>query len=175
MRARRTVDFRGEVGEGLLRDAAALVRAEGPRGLFRGLAPSLCGIVPYIGIDFALFDAGKRACVARGVGLDDAGEVRPVTKVLVGAGAGVCGMSVAFPFDTVRRNLQVATLKVRTGAVETTMRGTLRAITRDWSAPLNLYRGLLPNYLKAGPSVGISFATFEYVKAALDAHLDDDP
>ena len=102
--------------------------------------------------------------------------MRPATKVLVGACAGVCGMSVAFPFDTVRRNLQVATLKVRNpGAVETTMRGTLRVITRDWSAPLNLYRGLLPNYLKAGPSVGISFAVFEYVKAALDAHLDDDP
>jgi len=172
LRARRTVDFRKEVRSNLWRAARTIVRSEGAAGLFRGLVPSLCGIVPYIGIDFALFDVGKRRCRERGWGLDADGEIRPLTKVAIGAVAGVCGMSVAFPFDTVRRNLQVATLKVRTGAVETTMRGTLRAITRDWTQPLNLYRGLFPNYLKAGPSVGISFATFEYVKAKLDAIYD---
>ncbi|KAH8074581.1 hypothetical protein JL721_2148 [Aureococcus anophagefferens] len=111
---------------------ANLARAEGVRGLFRGLLPSLCGIIPYIGIDFAIFDILKRRCRERGVGLDDRGEVHPLTKVACGAAAGVCGMTVAFPFDTVRRNLQVATLK-------------------------------------AAPSVGISFATFEYVKDLLDS------
>ena len=170
MRARRTVDFRGEVDNGLLRNMANLARAEGVRGLFRGLLPSLCGIIPYIGIDFAIFDILKRRCRERGVGLDDRGEVHPLTKVACGAAAGVCGMTVAFPFDTVRRNLQVATLKVRGGGtLETTMAGTLRAITRDWTMPLNLYRGLGPNYAKAAPSVGISFATFEYVKDLLDS------
>ena len=78
-------------------------------------------------------------------------------------------MTVAFPFDTIRRNLQVASLKVRseTGTIHTTMRGTVAALTKHvgWRA---LYRGLLPNYLKAGPSVGISFATFEYVKERFD-------
>ena len=169
MRARRTVDFRGEVDNGLLRNMASIVRSEGPRGLFRGLLPSLCGIIPYIGIDFAIFDLLKRECKARRLGCDENGDVRALTKVGCGAAAGVCGMTVAFPFDTVRRNLQVATLKVKEGGtLETTMSGTLRAITRGWTMPLNLYRGLLPNYLKAAPSVGISFATFEFVKDFLD-------
>ena len=170
MRARRTVDFRGEVDAGLAQNTRNLVRVEGVRGLYRGLVPSLCGIIPYIGIDFAIFDVAKTYCKRHGLGLDGDGDVSPLAKVACGAGAGVCGMTVAFPFDTVRRNLQVATLKVRNPGenLETTMRGTLRAITREWSMPLNLYRGLLPNYLKAAPSVGISFATFEYVKDLLD-------
>ena len=52
--------------------------------------------------------------------------------------------------------------------LETSVRGTLRAITLNWTRPLNLYRGLLPNYLKAAPSVGISFSVFESVRDLLD-------
>mmetsp|Transcript_26158 Transcript_26158/g.78490 ORF Transcript_26158/g.78490 Transcript_26158/m.78490 type:complete len:193 (+) Transcript_26158:2-580(+) len=169
VRARRTVDFRGAVAPSLFASWRDIVGSEGPCGLFRGLTPSLCGIVPYIGIDFAMFDVLKKECVARGWGLDDRGAVAPLAKVACGAVAGVMGMTVAFPFDTVRRNLQVATLKVRhEEKLETSVRGTLRAITLGWTRPLNLYRGLLCNYLKAGPSVGISFAVFETVRDLID-------
>ena len=41
---------------------AHIAKTEGVRGLFRGLIPSLCGIIPYIGIDFAIFDYAKRIC-----------------------------------------------------------------------------------------------------------------
>ena len=59
-----------------------------------------------------MFDVLKKECVARGWGLNEHGGVNPLAKVGCGAVAGVMGMTVAFPFDTVRRNLQVATLKV---------------------------------------------------------------
>lgn len=170
MRARRTVDFRGDVETGLLSGLNHIAKVEGIRGLFRGLMPSLCGIVPYIGIDFAVFDWAKRTCRQNGWGLDASNphELLPITKVGCGAVAGVCGMTVAFPFDTCRRNLQVATLKVRDGSPPpTNMFQILRNIVREGGF-FALYRGLWTNYLKAGPSVGISFATFEYVKSILE-------
>mmetsp|Transcript_5115 Transcript_5115/g.15495 ORF Transcript_5115/g.15495 Transcript_5115/m.15495 type:complete len:395 (+) Transcript_5115:101-1285(+) len=170
MRARRTVDFRGDVPTQLLSGLAHILKTEGVRGLFRGLLPSLCGIVPYIGIDFAMFDLAKRTCRQHGWGLDarNPHDLLPITKVACGAVAGVCGMTVAFPFDTARRNLQVATLKIRDGTPPPTdMFQFMGGIVRDGGV-LALYRGLFANYLKAGPSVGISFATFEYVKPILD-------
>jgi solute carrier family 25 phosphate transporter 23/24/25/41 len=174
VRARRTVDFRSAVPQSLVNSWVDIGRAVGARGLYRGVLPSLCGIVPYKAVDFAIFDILKRRCRHYGIGLDEQGDVRPLTKVCLGAAAGVCGMTVAFPFDTVRRNLQVATLKVRhEEKLETTMSGSLRAITLNWTRPLNLYRGLWPNYLKAAPSVGISFATFEAVRDVLDEKFAD--
>ncbi|KAJ8602347.1 hypothetical protein CTAYLR_004232 [Chrysophaeum taylorii] len=169
IRARRTVDFKGDVPTGLISGLAHVFRHEGIAGAFRGIVPSLCGIVPYIGIDFAVYDLLKRSCRHRAWGLDPANphDLRPQTKVLCGAVAGVCGMTVAFPFDTARRNLQVATLKVRGEGYPTNMLQIMGSIVREGGV-LALYRGLVPNYLKAGPSVGISFATFEYVKARLD-------
>mmetsp|Transcript_31623 Transcript_31623/g.97746 ORF Transcript_31623/g.97746 Transcript_31623/m.97746 type:complete len:328 (-) Transcript_31623:212-1195(-) len=138
VRARRTVDFRGAVGPGLFGSWRQIVAAEGVRGLYRGILPSLCGIVPYIGIDFAVFDVLKRKCAARGVGVDSRGDVTPLAKVACGALAGVCGMTVAFPLDTVRRNLQVATLKVR--HPETNLETTVAAAERE---PCSLVLALL--------------------------------
>ena len=174
VRARRTVDFRDAVPKNLVASWVDIWRAEGAHGLYRGVLPSLCGIIPYKAVDFAVFDVLKRVCRRNKIGVDEKGDCRPLTKVCVGGIAGVCGMTVAFPFDTVRRNLQVATLKVRhEEKLETTMSGSMRAITLNWTRPLNLYRGLWPNYLKAAPSVGISFATFEAVRDVLDKKFVD--
>ena len=78
-------------------------------------------------------------------------------------------MTVAFPFDTLRRNLQVATLKLRGPHINepTTMMAVLKKLVRE-GGPSALYRGIFANYLKAGPSVGISFTTFEYCKKLFD-------
>ena len=82
LRARRTVDFRGDVPMGFYTALTSILQEVGARGLFRGLLPSLCGIIPYIGIDFALFDMAKRHCRQNEYGLDPSGDLRPLTKVL---------------------------------------------------------------------------------------------
>lgn len=166
-RARRTVDFRGDVPTGFYSGLAHILKTEGVPGLFRGLLPSLCGIVPYIGIDFAVYDVLKRVSRHHCVGLDKEGDLKPTTRVACGAIAGVCGMTVAFPFDTTRRNLQVATLKVRAGVPPQNMFEFMAGIVRQGGI-FALYRGLFTNYMKAAPSVGISFATFETIKPMLD-------
>ena len=166
MRARRTVDFRGDVPMGMVSGLVHIARTEGFRGMYRGLIPSLCGIIPYIGIDMMVYHQLKHRAIDAHIGLDPSRphDLSPVTKLLCGAGAGVCGMTVAFPFDTVRRNLQVATLKFRDGSPPPPSMFHFFADTLRRDGPTALYRGILPNYMKAAPSVGISFATFESVK-----------
>lgn len=34
--------------------------------------------------------------------------------------------------------------------------------------PKGLYKGIVPNLLKVGPSIGVSFATYEFTKEHLD-------
>lgn len=177
MRARRTVDFRGDVPMGMFSGLKHIWRTEGPRGMYRGVVPSLCGIVPYIGIDFAVYDLLKKSCKKRGWGLvnkdDKHQELTALTKLGCGCFAGCCGMTIAFPFDTARRNLQVATLKVRSPEqpVPHHFVDVLAGIIREGGVRA-LYRGIFPNYLKAAPSVGISFATFETVKPLFEHHAD---
>uniref|UniRef100_A0A7S3K362 Mitochondrial carrier protein n=1 Tax=Aureoumbra lagunensis TaxID=44058 RepID=A0A7S3K362_9STRA len=168
IRARRTVDFRGDVPSSLIGGLRHVLHTEGIPGLFRGIIPSLCGIFPYLGIDFAVFDLLKRYCRTSKIGLSTTNEeLLPTTKLLCGAIAGVIGMTAAFPFDTVRRNLQVASLKVRHSEPPKTMI-TFMSETVRLHGVAALYRGIFPNYLKAAPSVAISFTTFEALKPFFD-------
>ena len=36
-----------------------ILRVEGPRALYRGLAPSLIGIIPYAGIDLTVYEVSS--------------------------------------------------------------------------------------------------------------------
>ncbi|KAK9103985.1 hypothetical protein Scep_020829 [Stephania cephalantha] len=47
---------------------------EGPRALYRGLVPSLLGVIPYAGIDFAVYEALKD--VSRTYALQDTGKMQ---------------------------------------------------------------------------------------------------
>eukprot|EP00966_Prymnesium_polylepis_P047432 1098076-Prymnesium_polylepis.1 len=52
--------MRGTYSKGMWAAMADVVRAEGVLALYRGLLPSLFGIVPYVGIDFAVYDVRAR-------------------------------------------------------------------------------------------------------------------
>ena len=48
---RKTGQYRG-----LLHAAVVIFKTEGPRSFYRGLFPSLLGIIPYAGIDLAVYE-----------------------------------------------------------------------------------------------------------------------
>lgn len=86
MRARLTTDMRGRY-HGLFAGMVTVAREEGVSRLYRGLVPSLAGIIPYIGIDFAVYgELRKRLRVD-----DRVGNEAVMLKLLAGAVAGVCG------------------------------------------------------------------------------------
>ncbi|KAG8457300.1 hypothetical protein KFE25_001037 [Diacronema lutheri] len=139
---------------------------EGVRSLYRGLVPSLVGIMPYVGVDFMVYGT-LREWLPR-----DAATGEPGTgaKLMAGAVAGAAGQTVAYPLDTVRRQLQVQDVKVKYPDVPK-YRGLVDCffgiVRRDGMR--GLYRGIWPNYLKVAPSISIQFVIFEHMCKSLAA------
>ncbi|GHP01544.1 hypothetical protein PPROV_000030000 [Pycnococcus provasolii] len=107
-----------------------IIREEGVMALYKGWLPSVLGVVPYMGLNFAVYATLKdrfvhasrdaalavhNAAVARGEIAPDVVPKLPsserdltvTTRLACGAVAGACGQTVAFPFDVVRRRLQM--------------------------------------------------------------------
>ena len=81
------------------------------RTLYRGCGPALVQIVPYMGINFAVYDSlvrrcnaggGKGADVGRGGVGGGLGGRCPATLAVCGMAAGACGKLCVYPLDTVK-------------------------------------------------------------------------
>ncbi|KAH7927498.1 mitochondrial carrier [Leucogyrophana mollusca] len=141
--------------------ALKVMREEGGiRGLYRGLIPTAMGVAPYVGINFAAYEA------LRGV-ITPPGKSSIVRKLTCGALAGSISQTLTYPFDVLRRKMQVTGMASGglgykyTGAID-----ALQTILRTEGVQ-GLYRGLWPNLLKVAPSIATSFFTYEVVKEFL--------
>eukprot|EP00126_Sphaerothecum_destruens_P010941 Sdes_comp20827_c0_seq7m17416 len=76
--------------------------AVGVRGLYRGIVPTLIGIIPYSGVSFFTFDTLKKLI------RDSTGqhEVTTFQKLACGAFAGLAGQTTTYPLEIVRRRMQ---------------------------------------------------------------------
>jgi hypothetical protein len=152
----------GAAYRGIADAARKILAQEGVRGLYGGLAPTLCGIVPYAGISFGAFGALKRVAPRDA----ETGKVTTATKLAIGAVAGVVSQTASFPIDTVRRRMQVQGAH---GAPK------LYRSARDCAAqlyraegPAGFYRGLAANVLRAAPNTAVQFAAYDYLCRQLD-------
>lgn len=155
----------------LRRAVAQIHRDEGPRGFFRGLAPALGQIVPFMGMFFAAYEALRPPLAALDLpfGGGDA---------LAGTMASVLSKTGVFPLDTVRKRIQVQG-PTRARYVHKNIPdyiglgtlGTMRNILRT-EGIRSLYRGLTVSLLKAAPASAVTVWTYERVLNALIS-LDD--
>eukprot|EP01104_Vermistella_antarctica_P017360 TRINITY_DN6141_c0_g2_i2.p1 TRINITY_DN6141_c0_g2~~TRINITY_DN6141_c0_g2_i2.p1 ORF type:complete len:525 (+),score=30.29 TRINITY_DN6141_c0_g2_i2:156-1730(+) len=101
IRARLTVqkDFRYK---GILHGLSTVIRTEGPLALYKGLTPTLIGIVPFIAIDFAAYETLREHAP-----VNKNGKPTVIGTVFSGALAGSIGQTVVYPLDLVRRRIQV--------------------------------------------------------------------
>ncbi|KAK3034950.1 hypothetical protein RJ639_032350 [Escallonia herrerae] len=83
-----------------------------------------------------------------------------------GSLSGVASSTVTFPLDLVRRRMQLEGAGGRARVYKTGLIGTFRDIVRAEGLG-GLYRGILPEYYKVVPSVGIVFMTYEKMKQLL--------
>lgn len=136
-----------------------IMREEGGvRALYRGMITTAVGVAPYVGINFAAYE------FFRGV-ITPPGKSSVWRKLSCGALAGSISQTLTYPFDVLRRKMQV------TGMKDTSVKynGALHALSSIVRAEglAGLYRGLWPNLLKVAPSIATSFFTYELVKEFL--------
>ena len=81
---------------GIVHAFRTLFKEEGLAGLFRGLVPTLQGIVIYSGVSFCIYFSSKEIFGHKNIG----------QHFLFGAAAGIIGQFVSYPFDVIRKRMQ---------------------------------------------------------------------
>jgi solute carrier family 25 (mitochondrial phosphate transporter), member 23/24/25/41 len=81
--------------------------------------------------------------------------------------------SVTFPLDLVRRRMQLEGAAGRARVYQTGLFRTFGHIVHT-EGFRGLYRGILPEYCKVVPGVGIIFMAYEMLKAILTGLESDD-
>lgn len=160
---------------------ASTIKQEGFLGLYRGIGPTLAGILPYAGLKFYVYQSLKQY-YWRQRQVDDAlptHQKLPVTVMLTfGAGAGLVAQTVTYPLDVVRRRMQVQGLKLSPAQQQATVRAHQQTVLQStWHGLVTigrqqgtkaLFAGLSINYMKVLPSSAIGFTLYDTLKSYLD-------
>eukprot|EP00731_Ephydatia_muelleri_P024676 Em0016g947a len=152
----------GKTGQysGMFDCARQIARTEGLRAFYRGLTPSLIGIIPYAGIDLTVYETLKNLWLKEHKSKDP-GVLLPL---MCGTVSSTCGQLVSYPLSLVRTRLQA---KVGPPGQENLgIFKMLWSIYRNEGVP-GLYRGIVPNFLKVIPAVGIGYVAYEQFKMML--------
>lgn len=136
----------------------SVYREGGVRSLYRGVGPTLVGILPYAGLKFYIYEELKSH-------VPEEQQKSIVMRLSCGALAGLLGQTVTYPLDVVRRQMQVETLQQGDARYRNTWEGlTTIARNQGWK---QLFAGLSINYIKIVPSVAIGFTAYDMMKAWL--------
>ncbi|KAI3979266.1 hypothetical protein MKX01_007742 [Papaver californicum] len=167
---------------GIAHALTTVLKEEGPRALYKGWLPSVIGVVPYVGLNFAVYESLKEWLIeTKPLGLvDNNSELGITTRLMCGAAAGTVGQTIAYPLDVIRRRMQMvgwhnASSVVTGGSNKTTLEYTgmvdaFRKTVRNEGFGA-LYKGLVPNSVKVVPSIAIAFVSYEMVKDVLGVEM----
>ncbi|KAE8687438.1 Adenine nucleotide transporter BT1 [Hibiscus syriacus] len=151
----------------LLDAIVKVVQAEGTGGLYRGLIPSLIGVVPYAASNYFAYDtlrnAYKKAFKNE--------EIGNVMTLLIGSAAGAISSTATFPLEVARKQMQAGAINGRH------CRNMIEALTSivEKEGIAGLYRGLGPSCMKLVPAAGISFMCYEACKRILAEEKEETP
>ncbi|GAB1286231.1 Calcium-binding mitochondrial carrier protein SCaMC-2 [Apodemus speciosus] len=147
---------------GMLDCARRILAKEGVAAFYKGYIPNMLGIIPYAGIDLAVYETLKNTWLQRYA----VNSADPGVFVLLACGtiSSTCGQLASYPLALVRTRMQAqASIE---GAPEVTMSSLFKQILRTEGA-FGLYRGLAPNFMKVIPAVSISYVVYENLKITL--------
>jgi solute carrier family 25 phosphate transporter 23/24/25/41 len=132
---------------GMIRMSIHVYKHEGGiRGLYRGLVPTVIGVAPYVGSNFAAYEFLKTYfCppVSISGSRQQPGVLR---KLACGALAGAFSQTITYPLDVLRRRMQVTGMSNIGFHYNGAWDATLKIIKKEGLG--GLYKGLWPNFLK---------------------------
>lgn len=145
--------------------------------LYRGWVPSVIGVIPYAGLNFAVYETLKD-WVIKEQQLQTERDMSIMTRFACGSVAGTLGQTVAYPFDVVRRRLQVsgwagASKLHSDGGHAIAYKGMIDCFARTIKEEgvQALFKGLMPNYVKVIPSIAIAFVVYEQLKDLMGVEI----
>ncbi|KAJ3297585.1 hypothetical protein HK104_000325 [Borealophlyctis nickersoniae] len=159
----------------ILSTCRSIWREGGVHAFYRGCIPSLVGIMPYAGIDLAVFETLKlayqkylrsRTSATDAPGVKDADQPSMGAVLGIGMISGACGATLMYPLSVVRTRLQAQ----GTPSHPTRYSSALDVVRKTYSREGigGFYKGLAPTLLKVLPAVSISYVVYERCKRALD-------
>ncbi|KAK9100764.1 hypothetical protein Scep_024194 [Stephania cephalantha] len=154
------------VYDNLLHAFLKIVGEEGPAELYRGLTPSLIGVIPYAATNYFAYDMLRKTY--RKVFKKE--EIGNIATLLIGSAAGAISSSATFPLEVARKHMQVGAVSGK--QVYRDMLHAMLSILEKEGIP-GLYRGLGPSCMKLVPAAGISFMCYEACKRILVENEDE--
>lgn len=151
----------GEALGGIIGTFRHMMQTEGFFSLYKGLVPSIISMAPSGAVFYGVYDILKSAFLhspegrkrlehmkQQGNGLNafEQLELGTVRTLVYGAIAGACAEAATYPFEVVRRQLQMQVRATKMGALQTCLKivehGGVQA----------LYAGLIPSLLQVPPA-----------------------
>lgn len=128
--------------------------------LYRGLTPSVIGVIPYAAANYCAYDTLRKAYRK----IFKQKNIGNIETLLIGSAAGAISSSATFPLEVARKHMQVGALSGRQ-----VYKNVLHALAciLEQEGIQGLYRGLGPSCLKLVPAAGISFMCYEACKKIL--------
>ncbi|KAM9306840.1 calcium-binding mitochondrial carrier protein SCaMC-2-B isoform 2-T2 [Pholidichthys leucotaenia] len=148
---------------GIVDCAKHIFQKEGVVAFYKGYVPNMLGIIPYAGIDLAVYETLKNSWLQRYA--TDSADPGVFVLLACGTTSSTCGQLASYPLALVRTRMQ-AQASLGDGSPQMNMMSLFRHIVRTEGA-LGLYRGLAPNFMKVIPSVSISYVVYEHLKITL--------
>ncbi|KAK1570366.1 hypothetical protein Q3G72_000809 [Acer saccharum] len=141
-----------------------ICKDEGVLGLYKGLGATLLGVGPSIAISFSVYETLRSYWQ-----LQRPHDSTVLVSLACGSLSGIASSTetqATFPLDLVRRRKQLEGVGGRARVYTTGLFGIFKHIVRN-EGFRGLYRGILPEYYKVVPGVGICFMTYETLKMLL--------
>jgi len=150
---------------GILDCLRKIKQAEGVKGLYTGLKPSVMGILPEAAIAYGCFDLLKQG-YARMAGIPEK-EVGAMPAMVCGMISAFTGQLVAYPLEVLARRMQVGGAVQKSAGV---IPFAARIVRQEGLG--SLYCGIVPASVKVLPMAAISFATYEMVSTLLGSQAE---
>merc|ERR1719253_1445772 len=127
----------------------------GPMGLYAGFGVSLAGIIPYRGFQLGAFDT----LVGLNPYKNDAGVFAVVSTFACAQSAIIAGAAISYPFDTVRRRLQMQAELPKEKHIYNGTLDCLKKIAAEEGVMAGVYKGFIANAFR---SVGAALVLVLY-------------
>ncbi|XP_063111326.1 mitochondrial adenyl nucleotide antiporter SLC25A24-like isoform X2 [Cavia porcellus] len=135
-----------------------LLKQGGVKVFFKGYVPNLLGIIPYAGLDLAVYELLKNYWLEHYA----ENSANPGIAILLGCStlSHTCGQLASFPLNLIRTRMQAEALVEK----ETVSMSQLIQEIYNKEGKRGFFRGITPNIIKVLPAVGIGCVVYEKLK-----------